>query len=97
MARNETDAPHNAESLEHLAVELTEFADDLRAAAALLKHPSPIAEVRVRFDRSREDGFNFVRTWVNAAKKAASDARLQALQRNGVPHSKPRDSKPPKS
>jgi hypothetical protein len=88
MARSETSKEQTPDSLIHLADELESYAAQLRAAAARLKIPPEIASVEVKYESSRGTGFEYIRTWANAAHQAAFEARLAVTQKtsgkNGV-------------
>ena len=73
----ETAANHTPESLKHLASELERWAADLRAGVAMLEElQPPISSINVRFESSRVVGYEYVRSWVNAVRQTASEARL---------------------
>lgn len=92
MARNETFARHTPQSLKHVAQLLKDQSDQLNAAAILLEVDPAIGGIDVRFEANRETGMDYVTSWVNAAKKAAFEARLSAAQ-GDAPKPKKSDTK----
>lgn len=83
MARVETTKDQTPDSLNHLASELESYVAQLRAAAIVLSVEPPIPSVPVKYESSREVGFENVRNWANAAKQAAFEARLAITQKVG--------------
>lgn len=95
MAKD-TFGTHTPQSLLHIAAELEDHAAALKAASALLSVEPAIAEVSVKYENSRNVGFDYVRSWVNAVKEAAYDARLASHQKSGVRQIGPTTEKGPK-
>ena len=84
MARTVTTAKQTAESLIHTAALMESHATALRAAAALMQSDPPIQAVEVKNESSRNIGLEYVGNWVDAAKRAAFDARIAAAQIGGA-------------
>ncbi len=73
----ETTGNHTAASLNLLAGELEDWAKRIRGAAAAMGVSPEIKVLPIRYESSRSVGWEYVRSWVNAAHQTTLHARLE--------------------